>query len=295
MGFVGFYEGPYWGVLEMQSRLIAQKLVGEDLPDHFGQVEQIQKDLRDAMRKRENNIPQFWMGDYVGLVDEIARNLNIERTDQPFDGQKGPTLPSRYCGAGTDTDEAAKVVQEVRVLLHDAQSKSRFVPAAAFRAMQGGWKLERKIDSRNKSSPGGTLKGTAHFHPRFPTDPKYTAEYLYIEEGTFTMDTGLSFPATRRYVYRYDETNDDISAWFVEGDQVTVERLFNRLHFEPPNDKSKGWLAKGSHWCDPDQYESSCEFRFRGASLPMFGITHTSRGPNKDYTMESWYTKPTGP
>ncbi len=298
IGFVGFYEGPYWGVMEMQARFIAQiwAKYGTEL-ESSPKVEIFEKDTTESMRHAIRHewsmqVPQFWMADYVGLVEEFARGVGVARDDSAFDGQSGPIFPSRYHGIGTDS-EATAVVKEVAELLKSSQDGTKFVAPAVFTGMQGSWNLKRKIDSRNAASSGGTFLGTAHFRPRFPTLPIYTAEYLYIEEGTFTMDNGYAFPATRRYIYRYSETADKITAWFADEDGESAGALFNTWDFYAPEDDYHGWMAKGHHWCDPDTYRNTCEFRFRGASLKMFGITYQVEGPNKDYAHESWYERPT--
>ena len=247
--------------------------------------------MRHKLRFEESlQVPQFWMADYVGIVEEIAREAGVKRVDAAFDGQKGPIFPSRYQGTNTD-DEADIVVQEVAGLLKVSDKDAKFVAAAVFRAMQGVWSLHRNIATRN-TTPGGVLTGTAHFHPRTPTNSVYAAEYLYIEEGIFKMDNGFSFPATRRYVYRYNETMVKISAWFADEDGESTGAFFNTWEFYAPADEHDGWKAKGHHWCDPDTYRSGCEFKFCGASLQTFGITYEVAGPKKDYSHESWYERP---
>ncbi|KAH7391690.1 hypothetical protein BKA66DRAFT_412625 [Pyrenochaeta sp. MPI-SDFR-AT-0127] len=298
IGFVGFYEGPYWGVMEMQARFIADTWAKHDtslrdLPEREVYQFDVTKRMRHAIQHEWSlHVPQFWMSDYVGLMEEFAREAGITRDDSAFDGQTGPAFPSRYQGEGTDP-EASVVVQEVIGVIKASDEDAKFVASAVFRAMQGIWTLQRKVDSRNIASPGGTFSGTAHFHPRNPTSPTFSAEYLYIEEGTFKMDTGFSFPASRRYVYRYNETTDKITAWFADEDGVSVGALFNTWDFHAPEDASHGWIAKGHHWCDPDTYKNTCEFRFRGSSLQTFGITYQVDGPRKDYSHESWYERPT--
>ena len=295
IGFVGFYEGPYWGVMEMQARFIAQTWATynpEYRPDRDIHQHYVTERMRHAMRYEWSlQVPQFWMADYVGLIEEFARETGITRDDSAFGGQAGPAFPSRYQGTGTDP-EAAVVVTEVAEVVKASKDETRFVAAAVFRGMQGVWSLDRKIDSRNAASSGGTFSGTAHFHPRTPTSAAYSAEYLYVEEGTFIMDTGYSFPATRRYIYRYNETTDKITAWFAAEDGQSVAALFNTWDFYAPEDSYHGWMAKGHHWCDPDTYKNTCEFRFRGASVHTFGITYKAEGPNKDYSHESWYERP---
>lgn len=286
--------------MEMQARLIAESW-SKDNPSttsthstaHSQQADAEQ--MRDAIKQKSLRVPQFWMMDYVGLVEELSRATGIIRDDTIFGGQHGPAFAARYAArhASEHTNkESSSVVKEVFDVIKASEENARFVAAAVFRGMQGIWKLRRKIDSRNAASPGGIFSGVAHFHPRKPTDPNYSAEYLYIEEGTFKMDTGLSFPATRRYIYRYSETYDKITAWFADEDGESVGALFNTWDFYSSGDSYRGWLAKGHHWCDPDTYKNTCEFRFRAATLQTFGITYQVEGPRKDYSHESWYERP---
>ncbi|EDU45277.1 conserved hypothetical protein [Pyrenophora tritici-repentis Pt-1C-BFP] len=278
IGFVGFYEGPYWGVMELQAQFLAQtwaklestKAIG--LPDREIYRTNSTKDMRVAMKENPLQIPQFWMADYVGLMEEFARETKVTRADSAFNGQTGPAFPSRYQGDDA-SPEAKEVVKEVTDVIKASNEEALFNHAP--------------------TPPGGTFNGTAHFHPREPTSPAYyTAEYLYVEEGTFTMDTGLSFPATRRYAYRYNEATDKITAWFVDEDNESVSTLFNTWNFFTPEDKTSGWMAKGHHWCDPDTYRNTCEFKFRGAKIDKFMIRYQVEGPKKDYSHESWYERP---
>lgn len=240
IGFVGFYEGPFWGTMEMQSRSIARRWAGGPSDEAVDRSQlQDMKKLRQAMNERADDVAQFWAGDFVGLVEDFARELNIVRNDDGFDGQKGPVFGARYATADCTQEEVQKTTAEIHRVLEASKKEAKFVAAAAFRAMQGKWILQRGVRSRSPHSPGGSLKGTAHFHPRTPTSEEYAGEYLYIEEGTFTMDNGYSFPATRRYVYRYNEFTDKISAWFVKEDGESVERFFNRMDFQAPPDQRK--------------------------------------------------------
>lgn len=275
--------------MDLQAQIIAQRWSAED-----GQAEKADvtdaRSVRQSIKDRALDIGQFWMADYVGLVEEFARSVGLQRDDSVF-GQGGPLFPSRYQD-GTRNKEASVVVREVASVLERSEKEGLYVAAAAFRGMQGIWTILRKIDSKHSAMPSGSFKGTAHFHPRKPTDTTYSAEYLYVEQGTLTMDNGMSFPATRRYVYRYNEHIDTITAWFADEDGLTTSNLFNTWEFYSPDDTYHGWLAQGHHWCTPDTYKSNCEFRFRGASLETFGITYNVTGPKKDYSHESWYSRP---
>ncbi len=296
IGFVGFYEGPYWGVMEMQARILAQRWAKREAEQFESLVPDLYeyddtKRMQEAINQRSLQVPQFWMADYVGLMEELSREAGVSRNDTVFGGQSGPAFPSRYQQVDNSL-QAKGVVEDVADILKASQENARFVAAAVFTGMQGVWNITRKIDSRT-DTPGGVFVGTAHFHPRHSTDAMtYASEYLYIEEGTFTMDNGLSFSATRRYVYRYNETRDEITAWFVEDGDKTVGALFNTWHFHAPDDDKRGWMASGYHWCDPDTYRNDCEFRFRGAKIDRFMIRYKVEGPNKDYSHESWYERP---
>lgn len=283
--------------MEMQARFIATKWsLPDTAPPYLSSAGLDRFDTTQSMRHKLQSeeslqIPQFWMADYVGILEEVAREAGIERADALFGGQKGPVFPSRYQTSSTSGD-ASLVVQEVIDVIKASEQNAKFVAAAVFRGMQGVWSLRRNIATRN-TTPGGVLTGTARFHPRAPTNSTYAAEYLYIEEGTFKMDNGFSFPATRRYVYRYNETTDKITAWFADEDGESTGAFFNTWDFCHPADESSGWKATGHHWCDPDTYKSGCEFKFRGSSLQTFSITYEVEGPKKDYSHESWYERPT--
>ncbi|KAH3955023.1 hypothetical protein HBH98_036080 [Parastagonospora nodorum] len=296
LGFVGFYEGPYWSVMEQQARLLVETWTSETpemARNRDGKIFQTDdaENMRAAIKVKSLQVPQFWQADYVGLVEDFARHTGVVRNDSTFGDGTGPVFAARYCGDSRN-EQALAVVAEVAELIKTSQSHARFVAAAVFRGMQGVWTISRKIGSHKHGISGGSFEGTAHFHPRFPSDATYAAEYLYIEDGSFVMETGLSFPATRRYIYRYNEVTDKISAWFAEDDGETVGRLFNTWDFEEPSSSFVGWVARGHHWCDPDTYKATCEFRFKGATLEGFSIEYDVEGPNKDYTHQSKYVRP---
>jgi hypothetical protein len=298
IGFVGFYEGPFWSVMELQARIIADSWMGtnnlEMRPAPEGELHGHNNDaqqMRKAVKERSLQVPQFWMADYVGLVEEMARKSGTARDDAAFGGPIGPVFPSRYQDFAADA-EAGTVVKEVVEIMKSSNEQAKYVAIAVFRAMQGIWTMNRTITSRSSISLGGTFTGTAHFHPRAPTNPTYSAEYLYIETGIFTMANGYSVPATRRYIYRYNEMTDKITAWFADEDNESAGAIFNTWNFYKPDDAGHGWMAKGHHWCDPDTYQNTCEFQFRGAALQKFMIAYEVEGPRKSYQAESWYERP---
>lgn len=302
LAFVGFYEGPYWGVMEMQARVIAKKwAAADDSVDSSSQIlggnldrnEQDMRELREAMMQSRSDVPQFWMGDYMGLMEGFAAELYITRKDLYPGSRSGPALAARYTTSADNQLEAERTLNDLRQTLDAATKTSRFVAAAAFRAMQGRWVLQRQVTSRLPGFPSGAFEGTADLHPREPTEAQYDAEYLYIEDGTLTTDNGITLRANKRYVYRYREATDQISAWFVKEDGKAVDYLFYEMVLQTPKSDAadRGWMAKGFHYCSPDNYDALCEFKFRGAALDRFGITYFVTGPRKDYTSETWYKR----
>ncbi|KAK8179949.1 uncharacterized protein BKA78DRAFT_328846 [Phyllosticta capitalensis] len=310
LGMISFYQGIFWGVMEMQSYLLGLKWSkDEPTDDDASQAELAEmRALRAAIVQNGGNVPQFWQGDFVGLMEELARNLCIQRNDTGFDGGRaGPVFPARYPPPGTDASEAAKAITDSLRIARAVDSEARFVAWAAFRALQGRWQLTRVLDSKLPGFPSGTFSGTASFNPRYPTDPAFAAEYLYIEDVTLVLETGMQLHATRRYVYRYDRARDVASVWFVKPDDAkAADYLFFEMRFDLPSsspdddddfeaerrDKNKtGWVARGAHPCEADFYTSRCEFRFRGVQLDRFGIRYDVKGPKKDFVSENWYRR----
>lgn len=81
-----------------------------------------------------------------------------------------------------------------------------------------------------------------------------------MEDGQLVTTTGVNAKAKRNFAFRYQESKDSITAWFTPDDRK-VDWFFHELQFEKIE---KSWIARGSHWCSPDQYEVAYNFVFRG-------------------------------
>jgi hypothetical protein len=315
--FIGFYEGPYWGVMEMQARLTLKRWLDQvDVPSKVYEDREKMQDLRKAMRDRELDVPQYWLGDCnfvrpslvmnvtnvitdAGYMEELARELSLQRNDGPFEIREGPVSPSRYLSENDNKHEADAIIRDLHSTWHDCSQNGKFVARAAFRALQGDWTIHRRIDSKRGGFPSGTLSGTASFHPRAPTPDRsgqiFDFEYLYIESGTFTFATGQSMTASRRYVYRYAEAEDKLSVWFVKPERnLEVDYLFHNLHFVPPKEaEGEGaCVAKADHLCVEDMYWTDYRLPLKGIALHTFETTHKVKGPSKDYVSRTEYRRP---
>lgn len=299
LGFVGFYRSPYWGVMEMQARFLgklwsgdaqAQKTLESD--ETLNQLVQLRTDPR---------IAQFPMGDYAYLMESFATAVGIQRQESHDpEARTGIVLPSRYLysHASSTQKEQAALALSIIDSTFDASSRGAFVAKAIFRSLQGTWTLSRTLKSALSTFPSGTFTGTAQFLPRFPTDPSFDSEYLYIESGDFVTDTGMTFTASRRYVYRYREDTDTLSLWFVKtDDNLGVDYLFHEMEILVPEDSNKqggkksGWKAKSSHLCIADTYDVEYEFRFKGVNIEEWRQEYSVKGPNKDYRIKNEYRR----
>lgn len=163
---------------------------------------------------------------------------------------------------------------------------------AIFAGLIGDWVLVRSLKSALPAYPTGTFNGVATFRERNPTDPAFDSEYLYIEEGSFTTEQGMTLSATRRYVYRFSQDSNQISAWFVKPENnLVVDYLFHILDFQtivPTMDKIS---VKAHHLCHEDNYWVDYNFALHAFSLKGLSIRYVVKGPNKDYIADGTYRR----
>ena len=365
LGFVGFYRSPYWGVMEMQARLLTRLWSATSdgaLPPALKQALETDDSLRAILDLRADpgRVSQFPMGDYPFLMQEFGRALDIplspplEQTPLLANGKSMDILtPARYSGVIGEGEGAEARAVEVAKNLASAHTTAvaglagaRFVAGAVFRSLLGEWRIERDIVSQLPSHPSGRFVGTARFLLRDGTaDGRPTTissaspqqsqkeqedqgqdlglEYLYIEDGEFVAAGagGMRFPATRRYVYRYDEARDVLSAWFVRvDDRARADYLFHELEFVVPSSEAEdrsvaageagqvagggaagskkgeggagGWRATASHLCVEDLYDVEYEFNFRAVNLRDWRLGYRVKGPKKDYSISGVYKRP---
>ncbi|KAK6087326.1 pyridine nucleotide-disulfide oxidoreductase [Seiridium cupressi] len=313
LGFVGFYRSPYWGVMEMQARFMTHLWTTSSPSQAFRDALETDDSVQRVLALRgDPRCSQFPMGDYAFLMQEFAKALEIEisplRETPPLaNGQSMDIVtPARYASKATSEAQLAEIDKNLASTQETAVAgltKAKFVAHAVFRSLLGEWRLERDLNSRLPSHPSGRFVGTAKFLLRDGTTDGRTVpegkdlgmEYLYIEDGDFTATNGMTFRATRRYVWRYDDVNDVLSVWFARTDDNTrADYLFHNLEFLVPEDdgSSKGWLAEASHLCIEDLYDVHYEFSFKAVNLEDWRLGYTVKGPKKDYSIAGRYSRP---
>ncbi|EME89731.1 uncharacterized protein MYCFIDRAFT_96474, partial [Pseudocercospora fijiensis CIRAD86] len=298
LALLGFYEGPYWPMIEMQARYTAHRWLSPDSSaPEIRAYEEASKllDLRKTMKARGNDVPQYWFGDYAGYMEEISSFLNLERNNAPFTSDReGCASPARYLSpdsssSSSDRPQAQAIMSDLHKTWTACIQTGLYTARAAFRALQGTWTISRTISSKLPTFPSGVLKGTASFHPRKVTAPDFDFEYLYIETGTLHLSNGAEMTARKRYVYRYSELRDELSVWFVKPEKdLEVDYLFHNLEFQPA---AKGLLATADHLCVKDMYWSEYSFPMQGISLHGFETKHTVQGPEKDYVARTEFLR----
>ncbi|KFY26565.1 hypothetical protein V493_04020 [Pseudogymnoascus sp. VKM F-4281 (FW-2241)] len=291
LGFIGFYQGAYWGVMEMQARLLAARWSGTVLPTHPDESLERLRDLRQAMKEKRSDIPQYWFGDYTGYLEEISSALGLERNDSPFpNAGTGPVSPSRYLASADSHEEAIATMKELKSTLDDCMN-GKFRARAAFRALQGVWQVERSIESKKAHNLSGTFTGTGTFHPRAPSKEGVDLEYLYIEEGSFTDLSGQESPASRRFVYRYVEATDTLSEWVVNpGDGVAVYRA-HELEFGEVGGEDEACTARATGLRAEDNYSTDYCFEFCRVTLKGLEVKHKIGGAG-EYISITTYRRP---
>ncbi|KAL4947936.1 hypothetical protein BDW69DRAFT_189733 [Aspergillus filifer] len=203
LGFVGFYRGAFWGPAELQAQVHAETWAAVDLQIESPTLLTISSDehlARAAERKRVRGLRnvqpihrrgQFILGDYVGLMESLARTLGRKRLPLvkghgTIESQTGPVVPARYAAVAKHGDAKRELTQkEVDITMEAVRGKPGQLLAGAtvaiFRALHGIWVFERSGSPPMHGYGKTKDSGKATFHPRYPSCPDHEAEYLCEE------------------------------------------------------------------------------------------------------------------
>jgi len=295
--FVGYYRGPYWGIIELQAKWSAGLFSGRlSWPSLTEMNEGI-----DAVRKMRDFRPrmQWPRGDYVLFGTELAKTAGISLPEDPqFSKNLVETqdvfVPTHFTPESAYKTELSSC--SLQQTLEKSAKEGLFVAAAIFRSLHGLWQLSRTYISRLPEYPSGPSTGTAEFIPRKASsrsepNPIHGIEYLYSEKTVLTTSKGLQLQGTQQYIYQYDEPNDKLKVYFTKRDEAfTLDYLFHQINLLPPSPHGP-WQATSNHFCTPDTYDVAYEFHFQGSNLHTFKISYEVKGPRKDYSTETVYTR----
>ncbi|PKX94191.1 uncharacterized protein P174DRAFT_389324 [Aspergillus novofumigatus IBT 16806] len=270
LGFVGFYRGPYWGVMEMQARSLAQTWTRADTEHgvQFSRKEQEGRaQERQKVREYRNADPdlhrgQFPMGDYTGLMESFARDLGICRAPLPeLNERPGPVAPARYAMSRPGSADIQTSLQALQETLRPRSgSASPAVAMAIFRGLHGSWDFTR-------CGQDGVSSGISTFSPRYPSSPAYEKEYLYEE----------SEPKLASFVYRLADSPQDAQITVWDSQDKTAAALLYDLRIL--NQEGSSTLSQGEYTirATGSQRSSNCTyeyvFRFNGVAISSWEYT----------------------
>lgn len=135
-----------------------------------------------------------------------------------------------------------------------------------FKSLAGSWSLERNI------STGEKLNGKAVFESISDT------AFLLREEGELKLLNGTVIPASRNWFWHL--LNNSTFEITYDEDRLQDYHLLHMSQAE------ECWSGSSKHLCGEDLYSGMYRF-FEN----RFEITQMIKGPNKDYSVSSIYSK----
>ena len=297
IGFVGFYRGPYWGVMEMQARFLGKLWSGEDNGALCETVDQKQK-LR-SLRSADPDLArgQFPMGDYVGLMESFAKDLDISCSAlEAGDDRSGPAVPARYLYGDTPTSgpesEAERTLGALRDALlpgHGAAQKAAV--SAIFRALHGTWKSSKQTSGASATGREAAF-GTLGFYPRYPTSPAYDREYVCVETHG-SAEVKQPGQDNMRVIMRLVEVGFDIATsrieiWSGLADRLSADRLVQVWELTPLcRERKEGVSIPGEYVISAKSVDSGSgveylyTFHFSGVSILSWECAEVDNLENK--------------
>ena len=286
LGFVGMYKGPYFGVMDLQARLLAGLFSGEVNPTD----ESISEALEESQRIRKSSSPrgaQFPRYDYIGFMDSIASQLKLVPSG-PY-GSKGSVVSPPFYQPSEEIASKCKAAldEELHATPGDGCKGSANMARVALSALIGKWDFRRSITMFNAPSDApqrvtGVIDFSHILPPKKEEDSSEEVKQewnsvLYNENGIFHV-AGKELEVFRQYEYDYKD-DGILEIYFVEYGKRA--HLFLSLKFSKKEDGY--WIATSDHLCIKDLYSATFKIAFDGISAREVTMTYRVRGPNKDY------------
>ncbi|MCJ1370885.1 hypothetical protein MMC20_002099 [Loxospora ochrophaea] len=271
LSLIGFSDGPYWGMLEMQARNAARRFASDACcaPPTDGIADSVQK-FRYAMANDKSSVPQNLFGDYVGFMEHAAEELRLERVDLNWGAREGVVTPARYIDAGSNRKEAEKTMTALQQNCKIASETPAFVARAVFRSLQGVWNRMHTESVKEAGSQTETAIGIMVFHPRRISGGQYDYEYVCLESTV----SGLDRKGDGYSVWSYDEARDEIDILSANAEVgVKAVELEQRLRFQTgqPHVDNKTVCAVAT-LASGHRGDQTYRFSFRGVHVTRFSI-----------------------
>ncbi|KAJ5181915.1 hypothetical protein N7449_012062 [Penicillium cf. viridicatum] len=305
VGFVGFYRGPYWGVMEMQARFLG-KIWSEVNNGVLCETDDQKQSLR-SLRLAHPDLArgQFPMGDYVGLMESFAKDLDISRSAlESGDGRSGPAVPARYTFVDTQTPDTEGETEKTLGALRDAlvpghETTRKAAASAIFRALHGTWKSSQKA-----GTTGCEASGTLAFYPRYPTSTAYDREYVCVEADVGSTGREQPLQDNVRFIMRLAEVKFELATSRIEiwssglADRLSADQLIQVWELTPLcQERKDGASIPGEYVISAKSVDSGSgvkylyTFHFKGVSILSWEYVETDNLEEKGELTSYFYTR----
>lgn len=268
LGFVGMYRGPYWGVMEMQARSLARQWSGQVNNGNTNSDITKVKDLRTTSSRA-----QFPMGDYVGMMETFAREMNIPRKSLPgHDTERtGPVIPARYfklTNTSENDNSSNSTITSLQSLLLDPtepssnnKERQRGLSKAILRALHGHWVYERESLPEKKITTG---RASIRLQKAsFDQNSGFSMDFIYEE------DSGTTQQQEGKAIFRINEKDGHIDTV-----RYTTKGRFRFVNVEKTEDGDSSAPYEYQHLAEELDVAHS-DFG-RNYVFTMRGVTMTS-------------------
>jgi hypothetical protein len=279
IAFLGFNGVISWGIVEMQSRAVAQSWAAEMASAPSAAEENTCKmvvdhicAIREAMRfDRKASVPQVAFSDYMGLMEQAGRELGLERVDLDYTEVEGFVCAARWVDSPVGKVEAVKTMTRLQDIQRQTRDEKLFLARSVFHSLAGKWISEWEYRD------GVQYTREVEMHPRYPTCADYHFEYVAIERFT-TMFAQGDQKVEKRTILRYTENRDEISAWEVDAknpldalNKPLYKLQFLHTYADDFNSCSALVLAPNAVIPESDEF-LSYRFGFKGTMLQNIHI-----------------------
>lgn len=295
LAFVGFYRSPYWGVMQMQARFLAEYWSSSSsssasrssspsasaLQQKLQQDTSIQRtlDLRDDPR-----VAQFPMGDYAFLMQEFAEALSIPIA--PLASPSPPaTLGNTNNTNNTDTLTTTSSSSSIPRLSHNGLPLDMLTPARYPSPSDDAFAQAQALHSR---------RDTARVITEGLTTPRFVPRAVFRSLlGTWKLERDLEsrlpshpsghFSGTARFLLRA-ETSDGLQCAQRPADDADAKPKHQDADDDDDDAAGMEYL-----YVEDGEFTTDQGFGFRATRRYVW------RYDEKTETLSVWFAKPDDP